>query len=149
MSVIWIVKFVPNQGGASLDLYYRTEARAREIFARVVAPVTILTLKDDFGIEVQINNDLYSRCLTSTAIGAKVKADLVASNDEQFRRLGIPTVAMTESGRHLLEKLVLLKPEDVLSATGLQHVTPELLAVLNHAKATASRSFIRFREKAA
>jgi DNA-binding MurR/RpiR family transcriptional regulator len=60
----------------------------------------------------------------------------------RLRRLDIPTVSMTESGRHLLEKLVLLKPEDVLLATGFQHLTPELLAVLNHAKTTASRSIL-------
>ena len=60
----------------------------------------------------------------------------------RLRRLGIPTVSMTESGRHLLEKLVLLKPEDVVLATGFQHLTPELLAVLNHAQTTGSRSIL-------
>jgi DNA-binding MurR/RpiR family transcriptional regulator len=60
----------------------------------------------------------------------------------RFRRLGILTVAMTESGRHLLEKLQLLRPEDVVLATGFHRVKAELLAVLNHARATGCRSIL-------
>ena len=60
----------------------------------------------------------------------------------RLRRLGIPTITMVESGRHLLEKLVLLQPEDVVLATGFQHLTPEILAVLDHAKATNCRSIL-------
>jgi DNA-binding MurR/RpiR family transcriptional regulator len=60
----------------------------------------------------------------------------------RFRRLGIPTVAMTESGRHLLENLQLLRPEDVLLVAGFQHLTTELAAVLDHAQTIDCRSIL-------
>ena len=60
----------------------------------------------------------------------------------RFRRLGIPTVAMTESGRHLLENLQLLQSTDAMLVAGFQHLTPELVAVLDHARATACRSIL-------
>jgi len=73
----------------------------------------------------------------------------------RFRRLGIPTIAMTESGRHLLENLQLLQPGDVMLVAGFQHLTPEMVAVLDHARATACRSILltdtlgpAFRDKA-
>jgi DNA-binding MurR/RpiR family transcriptional regulator len=60
----------------------------------------------------------------------------------RLRRLGILAIAMTESGRHLLEKLQLLQPGDVILATGFHHVRPELVAVLNHARALGCRSIL-------
>jgi DNA-binding MurR/RpiR family transcriptional regulator len=70
-------------------------------------------------------------------------ADVLANLAElRFRRLGILTIAMTESGRHLLEKLQLLQPGDVVLAAGFHYVRPELVAVLDHARATACRSIL-------
>jgi DNA-binding MurR/RpiR family transcriptional regulator len=60
----------------------------------------------------------------------------------RFRRLGILTIAMRESGRHLLEKLQLLQPGDAVVAAGFHHMRPELLAVLDHARATGCRSIL-------
>ena len=60
----------------------------------------------------------------------------------RLRRLGILTIAMTESGRHLLEKLQLLKTGDVVLATGFHYVRPELVAVLEHARAMDCRSIL-------
>lgn len=60
----------------------------------------------------------------------------------RLRRLGILAIAMTESGRHLLEKLQLLQPGDVVLATGFHHVRPELVAVLDHARALGCRSIL-------
>ena len=60
----------------------------------------------------------------------------------RLRRLGILTIAMTESGRHLLEKLQLLQPGDVALATGFQYVRPELVTVLDHARATGCPSIL-------
>jgi len=60
----------------------------------------------------------------------------------RLRRLGILTIAMTESGRHLLEKLQLLEAGDVVLATGFNYVRPELIAVLDHARATGCRSLL-------
>jgi DNA-binding MurR/RpiR family transcriptional regulator len=60
----------------------------------------------------------------------------------RLRRLGIPTIAMTESGRHLLEKLQLLQPGDVMLVAGFQHLTPELVTVLDHARATDCSSIL-------
>ncbi len=60
----------------------------------------------------------------------------------RFRRLGILTFAMTESGRHLLEKLQLMEAGDVLLATGFHVVRTELTTVLEDARATGCRSIL-------
>jgi DNA-binding MurR/RpiR family transcriptional regulator len=60
----------------------------------------------------------------------------------RFRRLGVPTVTMTESGRHLLENLQLLQAGDAVLVAGFQHPTPELVAVLDHARATGCPSIL-------
>lgn len=60
----------------------------------------------------------------------------------RLRRLGILTIAMTESGRHLLEKLQLLQPGDVVLAAGFHAVRRELVTVLDHACATDCRSIL-------
>ncbi len=70
-------------------------------------------------------------------------SDVLAKLAElRFRRLGILTMAMTESGRHLLEKLQLLQPGDVVLAAGFHYVRPELVAVLDHARATGCGSIL-------
>jgi DNA-binding MurR/RpiR family transcriptional regulator len=60
----------------------------------------------------------------------------------RLRRLGILTIAMTESGRHLLEKLQLLRVGDAVLVAGFHHVRPEIVAVLDHARATGCRSVL-------
>lgn len=60
----------------------------------------------------------------------------------RFRRLGLPTIAMTESGRHLLENLQLLQTGDVMLVAGFQHLTPELVTVLDHAGVTGCPSIL-------
>jgi DNA-binding MurR/RpiR family transcriptional regulator len=60
----------------------------------------------------------------------------------RLRRLGILTIAMTESGRHLLEKLQLLQARDVVLVAGFHHVRPEILAVFDHAQAMGCRSIL-------
>ncbi len=60
----------------------------------------------------------------------------------RLRRFGILAIAMTESGRHLLEKLQLLQPGDVVLAAGFHYVRPELVTVLDHARATDCRSIL-------
>jgi DNA-binding MurR/RpiR family transcriptional regulator len=60
----------------------------------------------------------------------------------RFRRLGIPTVTMTESGRHLLENLQLLQAEDAVLVAGFQHLTTELNTTLNHARAIGCHSIL-------
>jgi len=60
----------------------------------------------------------------------------------RLRRFGILTIAMTESGRHLLEKLQLLQADDAVLATGFYRVRPELVTVLDHARVTRCRSIL-------
>ncbi len=62
---------------------------------------------------------------------SRILADLVLI---RLRRLGIPTHSLVESGRDLLEELLLLKPDDAVLATGFHRVTGELVAVLDHAR---------------
>jgi DNA-binding MurR/RpiR family transcriptional regulator len=74
--------------------------------------------------------------------GSGPSAILADLAELRLRRLGILTIAMTESGRHLLEKLQLLQPEDVVLVAGFHHVRPEIVAVLDHARATDCRSIL-------
>ena len=60
----------------------------------------------------------------------------------RLRRLGVLTIGMTESGRHLLEKLQLLQQGDVVLATGFQTVRSELVAVLDYARALGCRAIL-------
>ena len=60
----------------------------------------------------------------------------------RLRRLGILTIAMTESGRHLLEKLQLLQPGDTVLAAGFNQLRAELVTVLDHARAIGCRSIL-------
>jgi DNA-binding MurR/RpiR family transcriptional regulator len=68
-----------------------------------------------------------------------VLADLA---ELRLRRLGILTLSMTESGRHLLEKLQLLEPGDVVLVAGFHHMRPEIATVFDHAQATGCRSIL-------
>jgi DNA-binding MurR/RpiR family transcriptional regulator len=61
---------------------------------------------------------------------SRILADLVQL---RFRRFGFPTYSLTESGRDLLEKLVLLQKDDAVLAMGFHRVTGELIAVVDHA----------------
>jgi DNA-binding MurR/RpiR family transcriptional regulator len=70
---------------------------------------------------------------------SSILADLA---EWRLRRLGILTIAMTESGRHLLEKLQLLQSGDVVLATGFHYVRPELVSVLKHARTLDCRSIL-------
>jgi DNA-binding MurR/RpiR family transcriptional regulator len=74
--------------------------------------------------------------------GSGPSAILADLAELRLRRLGILTIAMTESGRHLLEKLQLLQPEDVVLVAGFHHVRPEIVAVLDHARTTDCRSIL-------
>jgi DNA-binding MurR/RpiR family transcriptional regulator len=60
----------------------------------------------------------------------------------RLRRLGVLTIGMTESGRHLLEKLQLLQQGDVVLATGFQNARAELVTVLDYARALGCRAIL-------
>ncbi len=51
----------------------------------------------------------------------------------RLRRFGLPTYSLTQSGRDLLEQLLLLRPTDVVLAAGFHRVTGELVAVVDRA----------------
>jgi len=60
----------------------------------------------------------------------------------RLRRFGILTIGMTESGRDLLEKLMLLEEHDAVVAMAFFRLTPELNTVLDHARTTGSRTVL-------
>lgn len=62
---------------------------------------------------------------------SRLLADLVQL---RLRRFGVPTYRLVESGRDLLDKLLLLKHDDAVLATGYLRVSGELVAVLDHAR---------------
>jgi DNA-binding MurR/RpiR family transcriptional regulator len=59
---------------------------------------------------------------------SRILADLV---NIRFTRFGLPVIYMTESGRDLIDKLLLLKHDDVLLAMGFHRLTGELVAVMD------------------
>jgi DNA-binding MurR/RpiR family transcriptional regulator len=62
---------------------------------------------------------------------SRILADLVQL---RLQRFGRTTFTLTESGRDLLEKMLLLQPADVVLATGFHHVHAELVALIEHAR---------------
>ncbi len=85
----------------------------------------------DFDRAVQILLD--ARRVFAFGLGpARILPELL---EIRLRRFGIPAVRMTESGRDVLEKLLLLKQHDAVIAAAFFRVTPELVAVLDQARA--------------
>jgi DNA-binding MurR/RpiR family transcriptional regulator len=90
----------------------------------------------DDAVELLLSGD---RIFVFASGPSGILADLA---EWRFRRLGILTIAMQESGRHLLEKLQLLRPGDAVLATGFHYLRPELVAVLDHARAIGCHSIL-------
>jgi len=86
--------------------------------------------------------DILLGCQRLFVFGSGPSGILAELAELRLRRLGILTIAMTESGRHLLEKLQLLQSGDAVLAAGFHYVRPELVAVLDHARATDCRSIL-------
>ncbi|HOQ97489.1 MAG TPA: MurR/RpiR family transcriptional regulator [Anaerolineae bacterium] len=63
---------------------------------------------------------------------SRILADLA---ELRLRRFGVPTVAITESGRDVLERLLLLQPGDAVLIAGFHRITGELVAVIDQARA--------------
>ncbi len=57
----------------------------------------------------------------------------------RLHRFGIHTIAMGETGRDMLEKMVLMRHDDVLVANGFLKLNAELSAVLKHAREAGCR----------
>ncbi|MBN1583301.1 MAG: MurR/RpiR family transcriptional regulator [Anaerolineae bacterium] len=74
--------------------------------------------------------------------GSGPSAILADLAELRLRRIGVLTISMTESGRHLLEKLQLLRQGDVVLATGFQQVRSELVAVLDYAHTLGCRAIL-------
>ena len=108
-----------------MELQYLTEA------SHTVDPADF-----DHAVEILVNG---RRIFVYASGPSGILADLA---ELRFRRLGIPTISMTESGRHLLEKLQLLQAGDAVLVAGFHHVVPEILAVLDHAQATGCHSIL-------
>jgi DNA-binding MurR/RpiR family transcriptional regulator len=70
---------------------------------------------------------------------SRILADLV---NIRFTRFGLPVVRMTETGRDLLDKLLLLKQDDVVLVMGFHRLTGELVAVLDRAYKIGSKSVL-------
>lgn len=79
MTVIWILRFLPYDGGTAIDLVYRTHQAAVAAEAAVTAAPR-LTLTDDYGIRVTIDAGRCATILTSTAASAAIHADLAAAS---------------------------------------------------------------------
>jgi DNA-binding MurR/RpiR family transcriptional regulator len=70
---------------------------------------------------------------------SRILCDLLQT---RLRRFGLPIVILTESGRDVLEKLLLLQPADAMVAMGFHRVTGELVAVLDQARAVGCHTVL-------
>ncbi len=70
---------------------------------------------------------------------SRILADLMQL---RLNRFGILTVALVESGRDLLDKLLMLRKGDVVFASAFTRSTGELAAVLTHAEKMECRSVL-------
>jgi len=109
----------------AMELQYLTEA------SHTVDPADF-----DHAVQILLNSQ---RIFVYASGPSGILADLA---ELRFRRLGILTISMTESGRHLLEKLQLLQAGDAVLVAGFHHVVPEMLAVLDYARAIGCRSIL-------
>jgi DNA-binding MurR/RpiR family transcriptional regulator len=121
---------------ASSQGHVLTKVLAMEVQYLTEASQSVDPVDFDCAVDILLNG---RRVFVLGSGPSGILADLA---ELRLRRLGILTIAMTESGRHLLEKLQLLQPGDAVLATGFHHVRPELVAVLDHARATDCRSIL-------
>ncbi len=86
---IWIVRFVSYGGGASVDGYFREEARAQEKAMKAAVTEGVFTFTDDFGIEISLDPSKCLRILTNTEASAALGKALSEANNEAARSQGI------------------------------------------------------------
>lgn len=79
MSNIWIVRFVPYQGGPPSDSLYRSEPAALVAFASGSKGGRV-TLSDDFGVCVSFDAGQGVIVLTNAVSSAKVNRELGEAN---------------------------------------------------------------------
>ncbi len=86
--------------------------------------------------------------------GAGPSAILADLFQLRMRRFGVLTISITESGRDLVEKMQLMRPQDVVLATGFHRVSTELSALIDHAHQLKCHTILltdtlasRFRDK--
>ncbi len=70
---------------------------------------------------------------------SRILCDLLQT---RLRRFGLPVFALIESGRDVLEKLLLLQPTDAMVAMGFHRVTGELIAALDQAHSVGCRAVL-------
>jgi DNA-binding MurR/RpiR family transcriptional regulator len=121
---------------ASSQGHTLTKVLAMELQYLTEASQSIELVDFDLAVQILLSGE---RIFVFASGPSGILADLAMW---RFRRLGIPTIVMTESGRHVLENLQLLQHGDVMLVAGFQHPTPELSAVLDHARAIGCRSIL-------
>jgi len=121
---------------ASSQGHVLTKVLAMEVQYLTEASQSINVADFDCAVDILLNG---RRVFVFASGPSGILADLA---ELRLRRLGILTIAMTESGRHLLEKLQLLRPGDAVLVTGFHHVRPELVAVLDHAHTADCRTIL-------
>jgi DNA-binding MurR/RpiR family transcriptional regulator len=89
---------------------------------------SVSTADFDRAVEIILNG---RRVFVRGGGPSAILADLM---ELRLRRFGIFALSMTESGRDLIEKLQLLRPNDVVVATGFHRVSNELAVVVEHAR---------------
>lgn len=108
-----------------MEIQYLSEARASVDAADLERAVEILVAGER----------IFAQASGPSAVLAQL-AEL------RLRRFGVLAIAITESGRHVFEKLHLLQPGDAVLAAGFQYVRPELVAALDRARALGCRSVL-------
>ncbi len=97
---------------------------------------SVSTADFDRAVEIVLNG---RRVFVRGGGPSAILADLL---ELRLRRFGIDAIAITESGRDMVEKLQLLQPQDAVVITGFHHKSTELAATVEHAHTVGCHSIL-------
>lgn len=87
---IWLVRFVPLQGGILSQALFRDEDRARQVWKEALdAKAKRYVITDDFGTTIAVDPHETILVLTNTEISAASEAALATANNAARRSHGL------------------------------------------------------------
>ena len=86
---IWVLRFAPYEGGATVDAYFLNETRAKALFGGFKESDINVEFADDFGIMVSYNPIRGMLILTNTDASAQFNKALNDANHDAARKFGI------------------------------------------------------------
>ena len=86
---IWVLRFAPYEGGATVDAYFHSEMRAKALFKGFRESDVNVDFTDDFGIMASYDPSRGMLILTNTDSSAQFNKALNDANSDAARMHGI------------------------------------------------------------